>query len=112
MVTCFYFVFYRQLTANSMSLAVGEKFQFIVDVEEYNIILNQWTIKSKMPQPFAYFGPVVKNGQIYVVGGISGFRPSDEHNSLRVYSPNKDVWADIQHPMSTLKGKVNAVLTK
>ena len=75
MVTCFYFVFYRQLTANSMSLAVGEKFQFIVDVEEYNIILNQWTIKSKMPQPFTYFGPVVKNGQIYVVGRISGLRP-------------------------------------
>ena len=75
MVNCFYFVFYRQLTANSMSLAVGEKFQFIDDMEEYNIILNQWMIKSKMPQPFAYFGSLVKNGQIYVVGRISGFRP-------------------------------------
>ena len=96
-----------------MSLAVGEKFQFIDDVEEYNIILNQWMIKSKMPQPFAYFGSLVKNGQIYVVGRISGFRPivTNQHNSLWVYSPNKDVWADIQHPMSTLKGKVNAVLT-
>ena len=67
------------------------KFQFMDEVEEYNIILNQWMIKSKMPQPLAYFGNVVKSCQIYVVGGISGFRPSDEHNALWVYSPNKDV---------------------
>ena len=59
-----------------------------------------------------FFRSVVKNGQIYIVGGISGFRPSDEHNALRVYSPNKDVWAEIQPPMSVLKGKVTAVLTK
>lgn len=59
-----------------------------------------------------FFRSVVKNGQIYIVGGISGFRPSDEHNALRVYSPNKDVWAEIQPPMSILKGKVTAVLTK
>ena len=88
------------------------KFQFLDEVEEYNPLLNKWTIKSKMPQPLAYFGSVVKNGQIYIVGGISGFRPSDEHNALRVYSPYKDVWADIQPPMSILKGKVTAVLTK
>jgi hypothetical protein len=52
----------------------------------------------------------VKNNQIYVVGGTLGFRPSQEHNSLRVYSPSKDVWADIEPPMSILKGKVTAVL--
>lgn len=88
------------------------KFKFLDEVEEYNPLLNKWTIKSKMPKPLAYFGSVVKNEQIYIVGGISGFRPNDEHNALRVYSPNRDAWAEIQPPMSVLKGKVTAVLTK
>lgn len=106
-------MFYLQAVNGKLYVIGGwRKFRFLDDVEEYNPFLNQWMTKSKMPQPLAYFGSVVKNGQIYIVGGISGFRPSDEHNSLRVYSPNRDVWADIQPPMNILKGKVTAVLTK
>ena len=66
--------------------------------------------KAKMPGPLAYFGSVVKNGEVYVVGGISGFRNTDETGQLRVYSPSRDAWANIQPPMSVLKGKVSAVL--
>jgi N-acetylneuraminic acid mutarotase len=79
-------------------------------VEEYDPIFDTWSLKTGMSSPLAYFGSVVKNNQIYVIGGTSGFRPSQEHNSLRVYSPSKDVWADIEPPMSILKGKVTAVL--
>ena len=86
------------------------KFKFLDEVEEYNPLKDEWTIKTKMPEPLAYFGSVSKNGQIYTVGGISGFRNSDEKSQLRVYSPSRDVWADIQPPMSVLKGKVSAVL--
>ena len=67
-------------------------------------------IKAKMPGPLAYFGSVVKNGEVYVVGGISGFRNTDETGQLRVYSPSRDAWANIQPPMSVLNGKVSAVL--
>jgi len=86
------------------------KFKFLDEVEEYDPLLDKWTIKAKMPGPLAYFGSVVKNGQVYVVGGISGFRNTDETGQLRVYSPSRDAWANIQPPMSVLKGKVSAVL--
>jgi hypothetical protein len=71
---------------------------------------SEFSKRVKQVLEASYFGSVVKNNQIYVVGGTLGFRPSQEHNSLRVYSPSKDVWADIEPPMSILKGKVTAVL--
>ena len=86
------------------------KNQFLDVVEEYDPILDTWTYKNKMPRPLAYFGSVVKNNEIYVIGGISGFRNRDEQNELKVYSPSRDVWANIQPPMTILKGKVEAVL--
>ena len=69
-------LYYLQAVNGKLYVIGGwRKFRFLDDVEEYDPFLNQWTIKSKMPQPLAYFGSVVKNGQIYVVGRISGFRP-------------------------------------
>ena len=85
-------------------------FTFLDQVEEFNPIFNRWTLKANMPEALAYFGSVVKNDQIYVVGGISGFRKGDERNSMKIYSPVKDVWASVQPPMNILKGKVAAVL--
>ena len=41
------------------------KFKFLDEVEEYNPLKDEWTIKTKMPEPLAYFGSVSKNGQIY-----------------------------------------------
>lgn len=32
------------------------KFKFLDEVEEYNPLLNKWTMKSPMPKPLAYFG--------------------------------------------------------
>lgn len=86
------------------------KFKFLDEVEEYDPLLNKWTMKAKMNKPLAYFGSAVKNEQIYVVGGISGFRRADESKDLMVYSPTRNVWAKIQPPMEVLKGKVSAVL--
>ena len=86
------------------------KFRFLDEVEEYDPLLDQWIMKSKMPEKLAYFGSVVKNDQIYVVGGISGFRNYDEKKDLIVYSPSRDVWAKVKPPMGVLSGKVSAVL--
>mgnify|MGYP002052833104 CR=1 FL=1 len=44
------------------------KFKFLDEVEEYDPIMDQWIEKTKMPLALAYFGSVVKQGQIYIVG--------------------------------------------
>ncbi len=92
------------------SMGGWRRFKFLDQVEEYDPLLNKWRAKAKMPQPMAYFGSIVRNDQIYVIGGISGFRNSDEQNSLLVYSPKRNAWASIEPPMTILKGKVSAVL--
>ena len=60
----------------------------------------------------AKFGAVTRNREIYVVGGIKGFRSDDELKDLEVFSPNKNVWATVQPPMSIIKGPVRATIVK
>ena len=94
--------------------AIGgwRRHKFLAEVEQYDSIMDKWNLVAPLSEPLAFFGSVVRNGHIYVVGGQSGFRASDEQSNLRMYSPTKNAWATIEPPMNFLKGKVTAVLAK
>ncbi len=66
---------------------------FSSTVEEYDPILETWTLRSPMPTARAYTAVAVMNDLIYVFGGSNNSRSAD--NTLEIYNPASNTWTSI-----------------
>ena len=66
--------------------------------------------KGNLKTPRARFGAATKDGNIFVVGGVKGFKTSDELSSMEMYNPAQDEWAIVEPPMKVIKGPVRATI--
>ena len=84
--------------------------KYVNSVEEYNILLNRWEQKSNLKTPRARFGAATKDDNIFVVGGVKGFKTSDELSSMEMYNPTQDEWVTVEPSMNVIKGPVRATI--
>ena len=66
-------------------------------IEVYDPATNVWEIKQPMPTPRANFEANVVNGQIYLIGGITG-GPDSSVSINQVYDPANEKW-ETKKPM-------------
>jgi N-acetylneuraminic acid mutarotase len=66
-------------------------------IEVYDPATNAWEIKQPMPTPRANFEANVVNGQIYLIGGITG-GPDSIVSINQVYDPANEKW-ETKKPM-------------
>lgn len=65
----------------------------------------EWVLVTRMPTPRAFFGAVLVNEEIYVVGGYDG---QQEQSAAEVYTPAADEWRKLQ-PLPTPRGGLRLV---
>ncbi|OGS46059.1 MAG: hypothetical protein A2539_03480 [Elusimicrobia bacterium RIFOXYD2_FULL_34_15] len=75
----------------------------LMDIEEFDPVLNTWTAKSNMPQARDWSAVGVVNNKIYVIGGGGG----GFYGSVFEYDPNGNPWS-IKTPMFTARSKCAA----
>ena len=100
------------MALNGKLYAIGgwKGHKYVNRVEEYNLLLNRWQAKASLKTPRARFGAVTKDGNIFVVGGVKGFKNSDSLKNMEVYEPSKNEWANVEPSMNIIKGPVRATL--
>lgn len=83
------------LTGNAMN-AVGMTHDTTNVTEEYDPILDEWTLKSSMPTARARFGCAVYQNKIYCIGGYSSTLSTTTNyfnlDANEVYDPVTDTW--------------------
>ncbi len=77
-------------------------------IEVYDPATNAWEIKQPMPTPRANFEANVVNGQIYLIGGITG-GPNSAVSTNQVYDPTSEKWETkqpIPYPVASFSSTV------
>lgn len=103
------------VTTGGKLFAIGgwRDHRYLDVVEEYHPLMNEWKVAPKLKTPRAKFGAVVTGeGQIYVVGGLKGFRRSDQLRTMEVLNPTDDVWNELETPMKIISGPTWATMVK
>jgi len=84
--------------------------QYSRAVERFDPLTDRWTDLPGLQERRGKLGLASLGGLLYAVGGVSGFRPTDQLDSIERYDPNKERWELVGGRMSVIRGPVSVAL--
>jgi len=81
-------------------------------VEMYDPLDSGWVEVAPMQEARGKVGCVGAEGNLYAVGGVSGFRETDQLNTIERYSPESDRWEMVGQRLGYIKGPVSITTVK
>ncbi|ARV16521.1 hypothetical protein BTO07_15860 [Polaribacter sp. SA4-12] len=84
----------------------------IRSVSIFDVETQKWKQGKKPPLEFHHFQPVVYNGNIYIIGALTGKYPSETPvENIYIYNPKKDSWTKGgEIPKERLRGSTGNVI--
>jgi len=76
----------------------------------YDPLQDQWTQVASLHQARGKHGLVSSQDQIYAVGGVSGFRQSDQLDTIERYDRTTNTWQMMSGKLSVVRGPVSVTL--
>lgn len=74
----------------------------------YNPATDQWHDVASLPEPRAAMAVAVRNGEIYVIGGLDNWFKGTVQDSVYVYNPQTNLWSTMT-PIITARSGVRAI---